>query len=109
MPGCAILAGTGAMRAGVGKLVMATEKSVADSCVISLPEATYVDREDSQWRKDPSISKIAAVAIGPGLKLDDSLENLITDFLEESECPVILDAGALSERSYQRGGRVRLF
>ncbi|PQD97051.1 bifunctional ADP-dependent NAD(P)H-hydrate dehydratase/NAD(P)H-hydrate epimerase [Pradoshia eiseniae] len=103
MPGCAILAGTGAMRAGVGKLVMATEKTVADSCVISLPEATYVDREDSQWRKDPSISKIAAVAIGPGLKPDDSLENLITDFLEESEFPVILDAGALSERSYPKG------
>lgn len=102
MPGCAILAGTGAMRAGIGKLVIATEETVADKCTISLPEATYVNRAKSNWQNDSSLNKVAAVAIGPGLQPDDSLENLITSYLVETEYPLILDAGALSERSYPK-------
>lgn len=103
MPGCAVLAGTGAMRAGIGKLVIATEKTVADKCTVSLPEATYVNREEADWQHDSSLQKIAAAAIGPGLHPDDALEHLIASYLEEAECPLILDAGALSERSYPKG------
>ncbi len=102
MPGCAVLAGTGAMRAGIGKLVIATEKTVADKCTISLPEATYVNRGEADWQHDASLANIAAIAIGPGLHPDDTLENLIAAYLEETDYPLILDAGALSERSYPR-------
>ena len=102
MPGCTLLAGTGAMRSGIGKLVIATEETVAHTCTVSLPEATYVNRNNAQWQNDPSLSKIAAVAIGPGLHSDESLEELITGYLEETDYPLILDAGALTERTYPK-------
>ncbi|KMY44304.1 hypothetical protein AC622_08595 [Bacillus sp. FJAT-27916] len=109
MPGCALLAGTGAMRAGIGKLVIATEEEVAHKCTISLPEATYVDRSKSNWQQDLT-QKYTAVAIGPGINPDESLEELIAAYLNETDYPLILDAGALSERSYpkQRKGPIIL-
>lgn len=41
MPGAALLAGLGAMRSGLGKLVIGTSESVIPLIVPVLPEATY--------------------------------------------------------------------
>jgi NAD(P)H-hydrate epimerase len=45
--------------------------------------------------------EISGVAIGPGLPPDEQLEQYISKILAE-EIPVILDAGALSKRTYEK-------
>ncbi|MCD2367258.1 NAD(P)H-hydrate dehydratase [Bacillus paralicheniformis] len=100
MPGAALLAGIGAMRSGLGKLVIGTCGSAIPLIVPVLPEATY-------WRdglEKAASSEIAesyrAIAIGPGLPLSQMTEQAVRNVLTK-DCPVVLDAGALSKRTYQ--------
>ncbi|MGH2317917.1 NAD(P)H-hydrate dehydratase [Planococcus sp. SE5232] len=100
MPGAALLAGLGAMRSGVGKLVIATEAGAMAMIVPRLPEATYL--RDGMRRiaeKKESIDVYRAAAIGPGTNPDALTEDAVRVLLE-SGLPVIADAGALSRRSY---------
>lgn len=105
IPGAAILAATAALRAGAGKLTIATASSVAASIAISIPEARVIALpEDSAGMVLPQGAKLlkefggraAAALIGPGLMegpmSGEFVENLL-GFLEE--VPVILDAGAM--------------
>lgn len=100
MPGAAILSGLGAMRSGIGKLEIATEPEVVPLMVSSLPEATYV-RSGLQKIADGlvDLSPYRAVAIGSGILPDRLTEQAVENILN-SHSPLILDAGALSRRSY---------
>lgn len=101
MPGAAMLAGLGAMRSGVGKLVIATAPESAAMVVSRLPEATFLpDGLMHIAQRQISIEHYRAAAIGPGTEPDDSTEMAIQALLE-SHMPVVLDAGALSERPYR--------
>lgn len=100
MPGCAMMAGKGAMRAGIGKLTIATDPEVAAICCHSLPEATYWYDSLSGLEDSRQLENYRAVAIGPGLTPDERLESLIQALLNHSSIPLILDAGALSQRHY---------
>lgn len=53
MPGAALLAGLGAMRSGLGKLVIGTSESVIPLIVPVLPEATYWR---DGWKKRQTLS-----------------------------------------------------
>jgi ADP-dependent NAD(P)H-hydrate dehydratase len=76
MPGAAILAATAALRAGAGKLVIATPQSVASAVAASVPEARVIALpEGSEGAPTlfglPALQAIApslsAVVIGPGM------------------------------------------
>lgn len=100
MPGAALLAGLGAMRSGVGKLVIATETEAVAMIVPRLPEATFLpDGLQQIAQRQSSVDTFRAAAIGPGTEPDDLTEKAVQVLLE-SHMPVVLDAGALSERSY---------
>ncbi|WFA05078.1 NAD(P)H-hydrate dehydratase [Bacillus sp. HSf4] len=99
MPGAALLAGYGAMRSGIGKLVIGTSAGAVPLIVPVLPEATY-------WRD--GLKRVGngelemcfrAIALGPGLLPSKATERAVRMVLKE-ECPVVLDAGALSKRMY---------
>ncbi|MFN2744772.1 NAD(P)H-hydrate dehydratase [Bacillus sp. z60-18] len=99
MPGAALLAGYGAMRSGIGKLVIGTSAGAVPLIVPVLPEATY-------WRD--GLKRVGngelemcfrAIALGPGLLPSEATERAVRMVLKE-ECPVVLDAGALSKRMY---------
>ena len=100
MPGAALLSGIGAMRSGIGKLEIATEPEVISLMVSTLPEATYI-RSGLQKIADGLIdlSSYRAVAIGPGILPDRFTEQAIENTMD-GDCPVVLDAGALSRRKY---------
>lgn len=100
MPGAALLAGLGAMRSGLGKLEIATESEVIPMILPSLPEATYIRNiEETLSTNNFKLDAYKAIAIGPGKIPDSQMEqNLMKLF--ESAVPVILDAGALSKRTY---------
>jgi ADP-dependent NAD(P)H-hydrate dehydratase len=101
MPGAALLAGLGAMRSGIGKLEIGTEPEVIPLVVSSLPEATYI-RNGLEKVADGTVElhRYRAAAIGPGVVPNRIAERAI-DQLMDCDCPLILDAGALSQRRYK--------
>ena len=100
MPGAALLAGLGTMRSGVGKLVIATEPEAMAMIVPRLPEATYLlNGLERIANRKIQLNNYRAAAIGPGTEPDSMTENAVQVLLG-SPLPVILDAGALSKRSY---------
>lgn len=96
MPGSAALSAIGALRFGIGKLSIATTKHASSIIGPLVPEATFMFDFQSSFVEE----RFSAVAIGPGLNPDESLEKMITEILRQS-IPVILDAGALSPRKYE--------
>ena len=100
MPGAALLAGLGAMRSGVGKLVIATEAEAMAMIVPRLPEATYLQNGLQRIAEHMTpVDSYRAAAIGPGTEPDTLTEDALSVLLE-SPMPIIVDAGALSRRIY---------
>jgi ADP-dependent NAD(P)H-hydrate dehydratase len=100
MPGAALLSGLGAMRSGIGKLEIGTDEEVIPYVVPVLPEATYL-RNGLQKTASRSVdlAKYKAIAAGPGIEPNEETEMAIHQLMK-SKSPVILDAGALTERMY---------
>jgi len=105
LPGAALLAGTAGLRAGCGKLQIATAESIAVQIGIAIPEARVIPhRETEQGCIDESEiepllkwSKSAqAVLLGCGLQEGPSLETLIDALLASGiDIPLVLDAAVL--------------
>lgn len=88
------------MRSGVGKLVIATEAEAMAMIVPRLPEATYVQNGMQRIAEQlASVDAYRAAAIGPGTEPDRMTEDALSVLLESS-MPLIVDAGALSRRTY---------
>lgn len=96
MPGSAALSAIGALRFGTGKLAIATTKHASMIIGPLAPEATFLyNIQASQLENGYS-----CIAIGSGLNPDEELEAFILEILKHP-MPVILDAGALSDRKYR--------
>ncbi|MGX9714629.1 NAD(P)H-hydrate dehydratase [Janthinobacterium lividum] len=76
MPGAILLAATAALRAGAGKLTLATGASVAAQVAIAMPEARVIGldetalggfRHEAQHQLAPLAGKVDAVLVGPGM------------------------------------------
>jgi hydroxyethylthiazole kinase-like uncharacterized protein yjeF len=103
VPGASILTATGSMRAGAGKLKIATSASVASQVGISMPEAMVVGLPESG---DGSLVHAAVdmiaknaegmdcVVAGPGMPQGEICKR-ISDALLESASPLVLDAALL--------------
>lgn len=94
MPGSAVLCAIGAIRCGVGKLVMASTTFAATSIIQHVPEATLLIEEKACPLGENIDEKTRAIAIGPGLgnqeKTTDQLRSLL-----QVNLPLVVDAGAL--------------
>jgi hydroxyethylthiazole kinase-like uncharacterized protein yjeF len=101
MPGSVALASIGAMRFGIGKLSVATSKHASLFVGAQVPEATFIYEPLQDIKKMEIEKKFSCLAVGPGLELDDPLEQLITELLP-MDIPKILDAGALRGRDYSK-------
>lgn len=106
LPGAAWLAGIAALRAGAGKLQIATAGSIAVQLGVAIPEARVVGHgETEEGCVDPgdierivSLAKhAAAVAIGCGLQSGAPLERLLDALLDcgVGDVPLVLDAAVL--------------
>ncbi|AZB42757.1 NAD(P)H-hydrate dehydratase [Bacillus sp. FJAT-42376] len=101
MPGSVLLAGMGALRSGIGKLTIGTTRFAAGIAAGVIPESTY-ELEGLQKTANGYVpEKIKAAAIGPGLEDGEVLNDAIHVLLKQ-DIPVVLDAGALKERSYPK-------
>lgn len=105
LQGAAYLAGVAALRAGAGKLQIATAASIAVQLGASIPEARVIaHRETEPGCVDPgSIAPIVesaraaqAVTIGCGMQHGPPLETLLDTLLDcGADVPLVLDAAVL--------------
>jgi hydroxyethylthiazole kinase-like uncharacterized protein yjeF len=105
MPGAAILAGTAALRAGAGKLVIATPQSAAQTVAGAVPEARVIALPEASDGAptlfslpllQPIAARAAAVVIGPGMigrETTIALVQAVLPFLKNAT--VVLDALAM--------------
>lgn len=103
VPGAALLAAMGAMRAGAGKLRIAIVKSAAPHLGIAMPEAMIIGMAEDQSGgfAAATVSEIAeqasnvdAVIAGPGMTRGDTCTSIAKTLLE-TDAAVGLDAALL--------------
>ena len=103
VPGAALLTATAAMRAGAGKLRIATGESTATQVGVAMPEAMVIalpEEEDGSltFAAADELARQAdtadAIVAGPGLKESESCKR-IADRLLESNAKLAFDAAML--------------
>lgn len=105
MPGAAILAGTAALRAGAGKLVIATVQSAAQAVAAAVPEARVIALPEASDGAptfyalpllQPLQGAASAVVIGPGMTGRQTTLSLVQALLPMfKDATVLLDALAM--------------
>ncbi len=107
MPGAVILAATAALRAGAGKLTIATGQSVAQLVALAMPEARVLGLAETPSggfqlnavaRLDPLADRVSAVLIGPGMQDEVATAALVHALLPrlgDTPTSVVLDACAM--------------
>lgn len=106
IPGAAMLAGTAALRAGAGKLVIACAQSVAVQLAIAMPEARVIALPETPAGSfapgavdllEQSAQTADAVLVGPGLMDESGCDSFVARLLPlVAHVPVILDALAMN-------------
>ena len=100
MPGAAALSAIGAMRSGLGKLVVATAKGSIPTIASFVPEATFEpDLLERMASTPPDFRIYRAIAIGPGIIPDQAMTYAVESLLTQGK-PLVIDAGALAPRNY---------
>jgi len=103
VPGAALLAATAAMRAGAGKLKIATVESAAMPVAIAMPEAMVLGLAEAAdggfaagavERIAELAEEVDAVVAGPGVRHSDQCKR-IADVLLESDAALALDVALL--------------
>ncbi|RYE60322.1 MAG: NAD(P)H-hydrate dehydratase, partial [Hyphomicrobiales bacterium] len=106
-PGAVLLAGTAAMRAGAGKLQLATVESVTTALGIAVPEAMVIGVPETPRgavsRELPHalldvLPRADVLVVGPGLVDVDESEAVLERVLAEAadDVAVVIDAYALA-------------
>jgi hydroxyethylthiazole kinase-like uncharacterized protein yjeF len=105
VPGAVLLAALGAMRAGAGKLQIATVESRAGALAVAMPEALVIDLPETPagGLQSSAVASIAArwtdtnaLLVGPGMVEEPDSHDILKRSLDANEETVIVvDAGAL--------------
>jgi len=104
LPGAVVLAGIAALRAGAGKLQIATCRSIAPLVGIAVPESLSLGLDESAegsiapsaYTQLEDLAQSAdAVLIGPGMKGTSDEKQFVVSLIESINSPAVIDAGAL--------------
>ena len=106
MPGAVILAATAALRAGAGKLTVATGQSVAQLVASALPESRVIGLPETEGGGIPPYCvesfrsltkrKVDAILIGPGMQDEASISTFVRALLPIfPDAKIVLDACAM--------------
>jgi hydroxyethylthiazole kinase-like uncharacterized protein yjeF len=116
VPGAALLTATAAMRAGAGKLAIATVASIAPAVGVAMPEAMVVglpEHRDGGFARSAvaRISELAAdadaIVAGPGVDPGEPCRR-IADALLKSRASLALDAALLHSLAVPKAARATL-
>lgn len=113
LPGAVVLAGIAALRAGAGKLQIATCRSIAPLVGIAVPESLSLGLEETaSGCIDPKASAALidlventdSILVGPGMKGEEDEKEFVSNIIRLSiTAPVVIDAGALDALSDSPG------
>lgn len=103
IPGAVLLAGIAALRAGAGKLQVATADDAALPLAIAMPEAKVIglrsDRGGAIVQLGAEAAKVArnadAVVAGPGMDPTAATRRVVRSVIDAAQATLVLDAGAL--------------
>lgn len=115
VPGAVLLAGLGSLRAGAGRLQIATPDAHAGELGVAVPEALVLGlSERTAFKAVDSelaglVKRADAVLVGPGLQDTDQLSDFCTEVMREAQDTraVILDAGAIKALAESDGRALR--
>jgi ADP-dependent NAD(P)H-hydrate dehydratase len=105
VPGALALTGEAALRAGAGKLQMATVEAVASALGVLVPEAAMIGlpmREDGEIAQEgvallaDLVPKCDLLLVGPGMSATAETSLFVQGLLDLSPRAVLLDAAALT-------------
>lgn len=112
-PGAVLLAALGAMRAGAGKLQVASVETRAGALAVAMPEAMVIDLPETPaggLQSGPVISIASrwanahALLIGPGMVEEPDCHALLKYLVDRTdEAVIVVDAGALPRIMELRG------
>ena len=105
MPGAVILAANAALRAGAGKVTIATGASVAHLVALAIPESRVIALPETDAgglapaaadALRTAAQKVDAAVIGPGMQDEDSVRDFVVAMLPSlGRAKVVLDAYAM--------------
>jgi hydroxyethylthiazole kinase-like uncharacterized protein yjeF len=106
VPGAVMLAGAAALRAGAGRLQIATSRSVAPTVAVAMPEAcVWPLQESREGEPKPrshrtirvQIEGCNALLVGPGMRDMGLARSLLDECVhDESRATFVIDGGALA-------------
>lgn len=105
VPGAALLTATAALRAGAGRLTIATPSRIAMAIGLAVPEARVIALPETAGggpaldgieRLAPLAGRIDAVVIGPGLMDEDASVAFTRALMGRFACAMVLDALAMA-------------
>ncbi len=111
VPGAALLAATAAMRAGAGKLRIATVESISAQVAVAMPEAMVValpEHRDGGFARSAvgqiveEAGDVDAIVAGPGMTRDATCKQIAGKLLK-SPAQLVLDAALLHSLSPLEG------
>jgi hydroxyethylthiazole kinase-like uncharacterized protein yjeF len=105
VPGALMLAGKAALRAGAGRVQLATARSVAAALAVAFPEARVIglpQARDGELTQGAAralgyeLEACNALLVGPGMRRETAIEPLLERARRaRCECTLLLDAAAL--------------
>jgi len=114
VPGAAVLTATAALRAGAGRLTIATPGCVAMALGVAVPEARVIALPETAAgglapggieRLLPLVGRIDALVIGPGLMDEDATAAFTRALMDRFDIATVLDAYAMSAVTSDQPGR----
>ncbi len=95
--GAAVLASNACLRSGVGLLHTHIPRSGINILQTASPETMLsIDRYDNYFSEAPNIENINSIGIGPGLGMEHQSQMAMKLLIQNSDCPMVLDADALN-------------
>jgi hydroxyethylthiazole kinase-like uncharacterized protein yjeF len=106
IPGAVVLAATAALRAGAGKVTIATPSSIAQAVAMAIPESRVIALDETPEggiaaggvaRLEALAGRVQVVLIGPGLTYEPETCALAAAVLKTFRAaPIVIDAGAMN-------------
>ena len=96
MAGAAVLATRACLRSGVGKVTALTPRCNSMVMQIAVPEAVLAIDNENYYSEAVISDEFSAVGIGPGLGRQEDSALALMSQLQQTQCPVVLDADALN-------------
>ena len=96
MGGAAVLATRACLRSGVGKVTALTPHCNTTIMQIAVPEAVLSIDQENYYSEAVATDEFDAVGIGPGLGRQEGSALALMSQLQQTQCPVVLDADALN-------------